>query len=229
MTGRSSFAIAVLLGVCGISHAGATTLDFDEFGRSTNFGTIVTHGYSVAATGGDYHFLADGAAFCSSGCPDNGSTYLLSWGATITLSALDESAFSLLLFDAAESALGSTSHWAEALRVTGRRDGKTVADTTFQLDWRTSAEPATANDFETFGVAGFDYLTSLSFAAIGGRTGDFSLDNIVLGPSLPAFDSRLSDSDLIVVATPLPAAGWLFASALLGFAGLDRHRARAAA
>ncbi len=222
MTGRSSYAIGILLCVCVTTNAGATTLDFNEFARSTNFGTISTNGFSVVATGGDYHFLADGAEFCSSGCPDNGSTYLLGWGATFTFSALDRSPFSLLQFDAAESALGSTSHWAEKLQLTGSRDGKTIAAAEFELDWQNAENPTPANDFETFdsrspGMLGFTNLTSLSFAAIGGKTGDFSLDNIVLAAALPG-------ADLAVIATPLPAAGWLFATALLGFVGLDRRR-----
>ena len=234
MSGRSSCVILVSLWLGGISPAGATTLSFDEpitfYGSSTtsNFEAIATQGFDVEAIGGDYHFLADGADFCSGGCPDNGSTYLLGWGATFTLAATDKSPFSLIGFDAAESSLGSVSHWAEALLVTGSHDGETVARAEFRLDWTATSDPAPANDFETFDLdfqqaLDFGNLTSLSFAAIGGKTGDFSLDNIVLGPALPAFDSGLSDVDLVVVATPLPAAGWLFASALLGFAGLGRR------
>ena len=234
MTGRTTFAIGVLLCVCGITQPGATTLSFDEavtFYGSTgviNFGQIATQGFDIEASGGDGHYLADGADFCAPPCPDNGSTYLLSWGATITISARDNAAFSLLQFDAAEGAQGLAMHWAEALAVSGYRDGSTVVEKRFDLDW-TGAQVGTSNEFQTFAVSGFANLTSLSFAAIGGLSGDFSLDNLVFGPAFAAFDGDLSGSEFVVVATPLPAAGWLFASALIGFAGLGRRRARAAA
>lgn len=231
MTGRSKFAIGVLLCVCGTTPIGATTLTFDEavsfYGPSVyNFGKIGTQGFVIEATGGDGHYLADGADFCTPPCPDNGTTYLLSLGATITVSAQDNSAFSLLRFDAAEGAMVPTTHWARALTVSGVRAGSPVAGNRFDLDW-TEADPA--NEFQTFAVTGFENLTSLSFAAIDGKPGDFSLDNIWLAPALPGFDSILSDTDFAVVATPLPAAGWLFATALIGLAGLHRRRARDAA
>ncbi len=226
MTGRSKFAIGVLLCVCGTTPIGATTLTFDEavtfYGSSgINFGKISTQGFDVEATGGVGHYLAEGASYCMPPCPDNGTTYLLSRGATITISAQDNSAFSLLQFDAAEGAEGLTTHWARALNVTGYRDGSAVPGSRFDLDW---TESAPSNEFQTFTVTGFENLTSLSFAAIGGQPGDFSLDNLWLAPPFSAFDSVLFDTDLVVVATPLPAAGWLFATALIGLAGLDRRR-----
>lgn len=234
MIGRSNFAIGVLLCVCGTTQLGATTLSFDEavtfYGSPgvSNFGKIGTQGFDIEASGGYGHYLADGAHFCMPQCPDNGSTYLLSWGATITISAQDNAAFSLLQFDAAEGAQGLTMHWAEALAVSGDRDGTTVARGRFDLDWSgAGGEPS--NQFQTIAVTGFANLTSLSFAAIGGLSGDFSLDNLVLGPALADLDSGLTGSELGVIATPLPAAGWLFATALIGFAGLGRRRARTAA
>lgn len=231
MTGRSKFTIGVLLCFCGSSPIGATTLTFDEavaFSGSSgiNFGKISTQGFDIEATGGNGHYLAYGASYCMPPCPDNGTNYLLSLGATITVSAQDNAAFSLLQFDAAEGAEDLTAHWARALNLTGYRTDGTLAEGWFDLDW---TESAPSNEFQTFTVTGFENLTSLSFAAIDGKPGDFSLDNIWLAPALPGFDGILSDADFAVVATPLPAAGWLFATALIGLAGLHRRRARYAA
>jgi len=78
-------------------------------------------------------------------------------------------------------------------------------------------------------VAGGGFVGELDFAAVGGMLGSLHLNGVQLH-EVDATGNRTGTTydvnPFTIEAVPLPAAAWLFGSALLGLAGLQRRRRR---
>jgi hypothetical protein len=178
--------------------ANAAVIDFEDLGVAS--GSRYDPPDDAVITSGGYTFVnGPNEACCSdlhfannNGQDVAGTTELISHGDVIAMNAGSDS-FSLLSFDFGSSFGESFT----SLIVVGQYSGGGSVTQNFSID-------GDLTTLETILLSGaFNNLTSVNWLATGGQQ-IFSLDNIS------------------VVAVPIPAAAWLFGSALAGLGWLRR-------
>ena len=166
------------------SAATADTLTFDTAVLGQQL-PVTENGYRVRQTAGFHSSVLDGISPPLTP-PYNATRYLNSVFAELTLDRLDGDAFALIAFDGAESVYPQVD--PEWILVTGfRQDGSTVSHR-FDID-QVNDGTGPLNDFQTFTLPiGFHNVVAVSFlgrkqSALG--QADFSMDNVIVGPSVP--------------------------------------------
>ena len=205
---------ALLLGLMFVSTVQAAVIDFE--GMTTNSGGgIVNNNYAedgfFVLGNTDLFGFADGwqnYRGASNGTTVAGLVGSLS-GGQFTLSRVDAGDFSLQSIDLAEVFESSDSAYefnATQVIVTGQTTGNTTVQRTLSLDMLRDGQGG-VDDFQTFSFDGsWGSLTSVQFATLEPNA-YLSFDNIVTGAAV----------------VPVPAAVWLFGSALAGLGWMRRR------
>ena len=187
--------------------AHSAIISFDGVPSSWEIGTIkniTDSGYNVSATG-QWFWISDGTAeFCVPDCPVKNSQYLMTQHAgnePILVTSADGNSFNLMSFEYGERHI--TQAYAPQINVIGKsQDGEEIT-ASFVLDGVNDGS-GPLNDFQTAVLPeAFRNLVSIEFSTSGEG---FSLDTIIVNP------------------VPLPAAFWLFSTAIVGLIGILRNR-----
>jgi len=205
--------LVLVMSLLFVSALQAAVIDFEKMATSSGGGiannNYVEDGFFVLANTNLYGY-ADG--WQSYRGASNGSTVAglagsLS-GGRFTLSRADTAAFSLQSIDLAEFFESSDSAYqynATQVIVTGQTSGNTTVQRTLSLDMLRDGVGG-VDDFQTFLFDdSWGSLTSVRFATLESNA-YLSFDNIVTGAAL----------------VPVPAAVWLFGSALAGLGWMRR-------
>ena len=177
-----------------------------------NFEGMNTYSSSYSSGGFDFEFNFSGWFIDNNTSYNgNGTTVLSGQGRNgyVDISMTDSSLFDVSAFDASVMHLGYTSG---SIFATGFLSGGGTVTQTFSL----------TDSFDPFVLSGFTDLTSLRFGEDGGSStwqssGGISIDNLTY-----------NDGGQIPSAVPVPAAVWLFGTAIAGFAGFSRFKKKTA-
>jgi hypothetical protein len=150
-------------------EAGASTITFEN-SLGVDQHLITTDGFNVAISSPNYILKYGAGLTCGPPCTTNGTVDLYAFGGTVTVTAVDGSAFSLQSFDAAAM---FTQRGGRTWTLAGIFAGGSTITSTFT---ETEAQAAA---FQTFSPLGFVGLASLTFSA----DNNFALDNIALAAS----------------------------------------------
>jgi hypothetical protein len=201
------FMMTGALMVGGIAQAASVTVDFDDT-LPTYFGlsTYQEDGFTLTSnvpdgTLIDVNNVVRGNLGIFSGGTDSQSLFWGANGSTSTISFANDAgdAFSLLAFDAS-----SLANLSGQLTLTGTLAAGGSVNQLLNLD----------SMLTTYSITGMDGLSALSISFDGGAYfAPFDLDNVELS--------------IVSAPVPVPAAVWLFSSALAGMFGWSR-RGRAA-
>jgi len=190
--------IILLIGFFTLCSANAAIIDFEDQGLAPNSQVNLSNGL----TSGGFYFINGPEEAC---CEDlhlvnqnsialGASTELVAHGDLLAMQVASGGSFSLLEFD-----LGS--HFDESftsLKVVGNYVGGGSVTQNFSIDGDTST-------YDTISLSGaFNNLESANWLITGGNVATFYIDNIS------------------VSAIPIPAAVWLFGSALAGLGWIRR-------
>jgi hypothetical protein len=203
--------------------AAPTGLDMNSLSPSLVGGQL-TEGFVLSSQGG-FAFVGN-SGNCAPVCANNGSNYVWSGDAVISLKAADGSSFVFNQFDGAETHVGQPLLWANAIQVMGQYAAGGSVSAQFVLDGvNDGTGPLT--DFQTFILpTSFAGLSSISFQVAGTQTGQFALDNILLNTSAASSGSSGTNSSGAPV-NGIPEAGSLaLVLAALVLAGASLHRTR---
>ena len=222
-----------LLGL-SVSQANAAVVGFE----SITVGECSSHGSSLSTEGFDFLATSNSGSARFLGCTgtplsngnrfSNNGTNMLGLGfagtenigATYSFERTDQTQFSLISLDYAEFfEIGDFAFDANAtsLVVNGVRNNLLVASETLILDLFSDG-PGGGVDFQTFFFSiAFQNLDAIQIGPVStlGAGGNF-------GNAAMALIDNITYQTVAVV--PIPAAVWLFGTALIGFVGISRRR-----
>lgn len=172
------------------SGARGQVIDFENTPGSGNATYSTLDVGAFRFTAGHFHIID--VFTPSGGIAQNGSGAVLgaegagAGSSTVTMTRIDGASFDLSGFDVAEMWLSPPSGYpnASSVRVTATTVGGTPLSTTFPLDGLLDG-PGGVDDYQTFLLAGYANVPSVTFEALSAGVPDFgfALDNINLAPS----------------------------------------------